>query len=256
MLHPNDVTYVATDKPCCKLQSAAMHVTCPQCHATYQLNTDVHHALLVCHRCQTEFTVDDDIDIPASENLIPVQEIDVPKASFNAMHPGLKRKKTRMWPWLTAVLLIIAGLGVQHNRDIWLQQTWVRDILIQLHYPLQTQAGDWLLLRNQSHRQWMTRQDGSKVLILTGRIQNQLDGAQLLPRLRVQFYDVQGAPPTRTRTLAITMPPSLPQIRHAPYVPPSIDRTPIPAHGYRDFTLIFEHVPEQSRDISIAVSVK
>jgi len=228
-----------------------MHVTCPQCHATYELKDDVHHALLVCHRCQAEFSTDDIHAAP-----MPVPESAHAYTSDEAMSPAPKRKKTRMWPWLTAVLLIIAGLGLQYNQALWLHQSWVRNILVQLHYPLHTQASDWLILREQSHRQWMKRQDGSRVLVITGRIQNQLDAPQLPPSLLVQFYETSHTSPTQSQVFPITHPPSLPQIRHAPYVLPPVDKTPIPAHGQREFTLVFEHVPEQSREISIAVSLQ
>jgi len=227
-----------------------MHVTCPQCHATYQLKQDVHHALLVCHRCQTEFTTDN-----MSTPHTPLHENTTPPP-LDAMPLAPQRKKVRLWPWLTVVLLIITGFGIQYNQDIWLQQAWVRNILAQLHYPLHTQANDWLILRNQSHRQWMTRQNGSKVLILTGSIQNRLDAPQLPPQLIVQFYDAANTSPTQSSTLSITMPPSLPQIRHAPYIAPDIDLTPISAHGQRDFTFVFEQIPEQSREISIDISLQ
>ncbi|MDQ6995222.1 MAG: DUF3426 domain-containing protein [Mariprofundaceae bacterium] len=219
-------------------------MTCPKCQATYELKHDVQHALLVCHRCKSEFTTDD----------IPVIEKPVP--SSDSMYLASKRKKTRIWPWLTVVLLIVASFGMQYNQDIWIQQAQIRNILAQLHYPMQAQASDWLILRNQSHRQWVTRQDGSKVLVLTGSIQNRLNAAQQLPQLTIHFYESANTRPIQSITTFITMPPSLPDIRHAPYIQPDIDRTPMKGYEKRDFTLVFEHVPEHSREFSIEVSLK
>jgi len=243
----------AADKTCCKLQHAAMHVTCPQCHATYELKDDVHHALLVCHRCQTEFAMDG-MSV-STEPTLSDQKI-IPENPMDMMRPAPQRKKARIWPWLTAVLLIIIGLGLQYNQALWQQQVWLRNILIQFHYPLQTQANDWRISGGQSHRQWVTRQDGSRVLMLTGSIQNRLDAPQLPPQLIVQFYDVSNTSPMQSDVVPISMPTNIPQIRHAPYIAPDKDLRPIPAHGQREFTLVFEHVPEQSREISIAVSLK
>jgi len=221
---------------------SAMHVTCPQCHATYELKDDIQHVLLVCHRCQTEFTTDD--------------EKKAPPTPIDTLHPAPQRKQVRLWPWLTVVLLIIAGFGVQYNQTTWIQHPWVRNILAQFHYPLHTQSSDWLILRNQSHRQWMIRQDGSKILILTGHIQNRLNAPQRPPQLIIHFYEAPNTRPLQSITMPITMQPNLPQIRHAPYISPKIDHTPIPAHAKREFTLVFEHVPEQSREFSIEVSLK
>ncbi|MDQ6973937.1 MAG: DUF3426 domain-containing protein [Mariprofundaceae bacterium] len=200
--------------------------------------------MLVCHRCQREFTTD---DIPTIGKPVP---------SSDDMRPTLNRKKTHIWPWLTVVLLIVAGFGFQYNQATWIQQTWLRNILAQLHYPIHTQASDWLILRNQSHRQWITRQDNSKVLVFTGSIQNRLKAAQHLPQLTIHFYDAPNRRPNQSISRRITMTPSLPEIRHAPYVQPDIDHTPMAALEQRHFTLVFEHVPEHSREFSIEVSHK
>jgi len=228
-----------------------MHVTCPQCHATYELNDDVHDALLICHRCKTEFSTHTMREPQVSPHPTPIEHADL-----NPSHPAPKRKKARLWPWLMAVLLMISAWGVQYNQELWLQQPWVRNMLAQLHYPLHAQASDWRILKDESHRQWMTRQDGSRILLLTGVIQNRLNAPLLPPKLKVSFYAASNAPVTQSMILPITLPPSLPQIRHAPYTPPKLDKTPIAAHGKREFTLVFEHVPEQSREISIEVSIQ
>jgi len=243
----------AADKTCCKLQHVAMHVTCPQCHTTYQLKDDIHHAVLVCHRCQTEFTTDDQDTFEQHPQIAKETTTEIP---LNSSHLAPKRRKARIWPWLTTVLLIIMGLGIQYNQDTWLQQTWVRNILIQLHYPLKMQANDWSMLRQQTHRQWITRQNGSKILMFTGVLRNNLSAPQRPPQLTIQFYDTANTAPTQSITLPFTLQPSLPQIHHAPYVMPAQDNTPIPAHSQRTFTLVLEHVPEQSREFSVDVSLK
>ena len=34
-----------------------MLIVCPHCQAKYQLDAEIHQAIFVCHRCQTEFGV-------------------------------------------------------------------------------------------------------------------------------------------------------------------------------------------------------
>jgi len=215
-----------------------MLVTCPQCHASYHIKEHL-NAVLVCHRCQTEFTIDTAQQAPITPPI--------------ANQSNLQRKKTSLLPWLTLVLLIIAVAGVQTHQNTWLQQPWLRHILASLHYPLHPQTSDWNIIQHDALRQWVTRQDGSKVLVLSGYIRNTLPTPQPLPKLEVRFFDIPNAPPIQRIITNITLPPDIPRIHHAPYIPPEDDRTPVAAHAKRAFTLVLEHVPEHSREVSIQV---
>ncbi len=217
-----------------------MLVTCPKCQASYHLEDHLLHAVLVCHRCHTEFTPDKQQQSPNTP-------------SEAAKQPTLQRKKSSILPWLTIVLLTIAAAGLYYYQSTWLQQPWLRQILASVHYPLTPQASDWHIVQHDALRQWVTRQDGSKVLVLSGYIRNTLPAPQLPPKLQVRFFDIPGAAPIQRMTLSITRPPDAPRIHHAPYTPPKNDRTPIAAHGKRAFTLVIEHVPEHSREVSIRV---
>ena len=215
-----------------------MLVTCPQCHASYHIEEHL-NAMLVCHRCNTEFTADTTQQTPSTP------------AAPNKPRP--QRKKSSLLPWLTMVLLIIAAAGFQAYQNTWLQQPWLRHILASLHYPLNAQASDWHITQHDGLRQWITRQDGSKVLVLSGYIRNTLPIPRPLPKLEVRFFDVSSAASIQRMTVNITQTPDIPRIHHAPYIPPENDRTPVAAHAKRAFTLVLEHVPEHSREVSIQV---
>ena len=219
-----------------------MHVVCPKCQATYQVDANIPDAILVCHRCQTEFSAQGSRKEPEAKSTTPKNPI------------ALQRKKARLWPWLTFVLCCLTGWGAFHYKDVWIQQTWVRNILLQAHYPLTPQPSDWLLLNQDTHRQWMERQDKSRVLVLTGMIKNQLMARQPLPALEVRFFDAPNTASTQTLIMPITEPPGLPQIRHAPYHAPKADLVPVAAHATRPFTLVIEDVPEHTREFSVSVS--
>jgi len=228
-----------------------MQVTCPHCQATYELDAQIQKAILVCHRCQTEFTT------PEADIAFEALDIATPSPSSNTLQsftPMPKRKKSSVWPWLTFILLCLTATGAAYEQQAWLQQPWVRTILLQFHYPLTTQSSDWLILKDQSHLQWMDRQDDSRVLLITGAIQNQLFAEQLPPPLQIDFFDAPNSAPIQSITLPIRLPPNLPQIRHAPYDPPQQDTNPIAAHSSRPFTLVLENIPESTREFSISVN--
>jgi len=256
----------------------------------------IKNAILVCHRCGTEFPsnppkkeppianheaslFDNDklLDnekkspqeqqIPSSEqalileqdqrtppsitNIDQTQEhISIPPTEHN-MPP--KRKQAHIWYWFIPVLLCIGVLGLWQNQQQWLAQPWVRSLMMNMQLSIAPNAADWSILKKGIHSQWVDRQDHSRILFIDGYIQNRLLSDQLPPAIQIDFFDMPNGHAIQSRRLAITEPPSLPSVRHAPYTPPAIDLVPVSAGGQRAFALVIEDVPEQAREVAITI---
>ncbi len=293
-----------------------MIISCPQCKAQYKLASLIKNAILVCHRCGTEFNpnatessektsdltpslfehqhsktlqdeqhtqtspeevsskaieptapettdiqketpysnTDDEMIAPSAHEAAPEIEHEPVHLDEHMLMP--KRPHSRVWPWMMLVLLAIAGFGIWKNQNQWLENIWVRSLMLQINMPIQSSANDWMVVQQDIQNQWVERQDHSRVLVVHGYIQNRLHAAQLVPDLKVSFFDIPETEPISSRILAITEPPSLPQIRHAPYIAPPKDMIPVQSGGKRIFTLVIEDVPKDTRNISISIARK
>jgi len=272
-----------------------MLVSCPQCKAKYQLAATIKNAILVCHRCGTEFhtehiekkptIIDNELSLfeytevnkketaieaeptqtPSDNNPVsPVQQTDKTDADaepHDLPHIQLsedlalpKRKQTRIWHWLILVLICISLLGIWNNQKLWLAQPWMRSLMMNMQLSVTSSAADWGISKDNLHSQWIDRQNHSRVLFIDGYIQNRLLSEQAPPAIQVSFYDMPNSHAIQTRIIAITEPPNLPSIRHAPYIAPAIDQIPVSAGGQRAFTLVLENVPEQAREVSINIA--
>lgn len=163
------------------------------------------------------------------------------------------RSQTRIWHWLVLVLLCISGLGLWQNQKQWLAQPWVRSLMMNMQVSVASNPADWSILKDHIHSQWIDRQDHSRVLFIDGYIQNLLLSDQTPPAIQVSFFDMPNSRAIQTRTMAITEPPSLPTIRHVPYIVPDIDQVPVGAGRKRAFTLVIENVPEQALEVSMVI---
>jgi len=268
-----------------------MLVSCPQCKAKYQLAATIKNAILVCHRCGTEFHssqvkkadayIDHELSLFKHSETCKAKALPIPPPSdnesklsspqtdeivsntekYNIPHhqPSEdlllpKRRKTRIWHWLTLVLICVSLLGIWNNQKQWLTQPWVRSLMMNMEFPVTSSSADWGILKDNLHSQWIDRQNHSRVLLIDGYIQNRLLSDQAPPAIQVSFYDMPHSRAIQTRIITITEPPNLPAIRHAPYIAPAIDQIPVSAGGQRAFTLVLENVPEQAREVSINIA--
>jgi len=267
-----------------------MLVSCPQCKAKYQLATTINNAILVCHRCGTEFHTEQaerksnyvdheaslfeyskDLDayktsqpaIPSSNNQSASAPEDAPlqqpqttaTIELPLEHPLPKRNRTHIWHWFILVLMCFSMLGIWYHQTQWLEQPWMRSLMMNMKFSITPKPADWAIAKDRLHSQWIDRQDHSRVLFIDGYIQNRLLSKQMPPAIHIRFFDMPNSRAIQTRTIAITEPPSLPTIRHAPYIAPAIDQIPIHAGGQRAFALILENIPKQARAFSIVVAV-
>jgi len=263
--------------PCSHISMWVMLVICPQCKAQYQLGSVIKNAILVCHRCGDEFNVeeqpiqhisDDEPSLfegntppPSPEDIVEATAFETPafiddeaSISDNQATISPRRKQAHMWPWLIFVLICVAGLGLWKNQSSWLEQPWARSLMMNLKLPVTFNPNDWSIATDNLQSQWVKRQDDSRILLISGYIHNRLLSDQLAPPLRINFHEVPNGPILSTYIMPITEPPSLPQIRHAPFVSPDIDSVPIAAGGMRAFTLVIENAPEDSREFTLGIA--
>lgn len=188
------------------------------------------------------------------EKQLDTKQDDIPHIQLSEDRLLPKRRQTRIWHWLVLVLLCISGLGIWSNQKQWLAQPWVRGLMMNIQISVDSSPADWSIVKDNLHSQWIDRQDDSRVLFIDGYIQNRLLSDQIPPSIQISFFDVPNSHAIQTRTIAITEPPSLPTIRHAPYTAPPVDQVPISAGGKRAFTLVIENVPAQALELSMIIA--
>ena len=269
-----------------------MRIACPYCQAAYRIADVTPGTVLVCHRCGTEFAVEstepeelaevvaaaedqlllfgrqtaparskpgDLLRQPATAETISgtaLQDASLQDEAAGAESPDLpeppRRRNVQIWPWLVATLLLTAVSGFVVQKDAWLDNPWLRSTLINLGLPLEVRDKDWLVLPETVQAQWLKRTDGSRVLVIEGRLANQLSCELPPPKLVIDFYaDDEPDRIARTELLPITLPPSMDAVRHAPYQPPAIDDVPVAPRSERGFMLVVESLPPRIADFTL-----
>jgi len=162
------------------------------------------------------------------------------------------RRPTRLWPWLFLLLFIGVIAGFWTNKDAWLNDAWLRSVLINLDIPVQPQDSDWRVAPKSVTAQWIKRDDGKHVMIIEGRVENLLQSEIAPPNLRLQLFAADDTNrKLREHILPITQPPLLDAIRHAPFMAPQEDTVPVPALGSRGFILVLEEMPGEVGDFTL-----
>lgn len=308
-----------------------MRITCPHCQTIYQLQAVNAETTLVCHRCDTEFSLaqlsgpaqtthpvnekentanlfdpsaiqtetnasadaalkpekttqtskavgeDETTETPdESESdaiqepaIIPAQEIaaseetstepeSTPDETTDTSQKALpsappQRSKARIMPWLFAVLLIIAGSGFWMNQDAWLDDPWLRSVLMNIGLDIQVRDKDWHIDPQSVEMTWLKRTHNDTVLVITGEVHNLLQSDLPPPAIHFTLYG-RDNPDTRIleRDLVITRPPLMQTIRKTPYTPPPKDITPVRALGKRGFILVLENMPQNAGNFTLS----
>jgi len=167
------------------------------------------------------------------------------------------RKTAAIWPWLFFILLIIGGSGFWYKQDVWLDNAWLRSTLINMRMAVRVRNKDWQIVPESVHGQWLTRDDKSRILMIEGRVANRLFCELSPPQIKVNFFDDSGLDRILGETtLPITEPPSIEQVKHAPFEMPKIDRVPVEAQGERGFFLVIDSLPERTADFTLTAVVK
>ncbi len=187
---------------------------------------------------------------PTLEETIPV-----PNPIIDTANPVLPPKpaKSSIFPWLLAVVLVLAAAGLLFNRGNRFDDLWLRSVLINLGVPLAMRDGDWRIPPESVHARWIVRNDGREVLLIEGRVKNRLQCELSPPAIRVSIF-TRGVPERLllTRIKPIAQPPLVEaSVRHASLLPPP-DRSPIAPLGERDFALVMQDLPEEAGDFALS----
>lgn len=164
-----------------------------------------------------------------------------------------QRTEVAIWPWLIVMLLVIGSVGFWYKKEAWLDDPWFRSVLINMYLPVEVRDKDWLIIPSSVQGNWLKRDDNSQVLVIQGRVENLLYTTVKPPKILVRFYDDTGISDSLgEKLMEITEPPSMEQIKHAPFASPGVDRIPVESQGQRGFFLVLEDLPDRTADFTLS----
>ncbi len=165
-----------------------------------------------------------------------------------------ERQTVRLLPWLMIMLTFIAAAGFWLQYDAWMDNRWFRSTAINLGIDLQQRDKDWQILSGSVRPSWITRTDGSKVLLINGEIQNLLSSDILAPNIELTFFSNTGPDQVvSSLLLGFTYPPSAQVMMQSPYQTPNIDNKEIPPLGKRHFVFLIDKLPQGVGDFSLSI---
>jgi len=166
--------------------------------------------------------------------------------------PPPPRASARIMPWLLTIMLIIAAAGFWFRHDAWLDDPWLRSVLINAGLPVAVRDKDWRIQPESVQAQWVKRDDGSQVLVIEGRVKNLLQCELAPPAIRFSIFAKDDPEHLLLRLeLPVSQPPLMIAIHHTPYVVPPEDHVPVSALGDRGFVLVLEGLPKNAGDFTL-----
>jgi len=162
------------------------------------------------------------------------------------------RASVRIMPWLLTIMLVIAAAGFWFRHDAWLDDPWLRSVLINVGLPLEVRDKDWRIQPGSIRAQWVKRDDGSQIMVIEGRVKNLLQCELAPPAIRFSIF-ARDDPEhlLLQRELPVSQPPLMVTIRRVPYIVPPEDRVPVSALGDRGFVLVLEGLPKNAGDFTL-----
>ena len=234
-----------------------MYLSCPQCLTGYDIEGPLTDTTLVCHRCGIEFSVSAQPHNPPPEETAG-NEVEAEKPESESQDEELtemippKRKKVRIWTWLIAVLILVSSGGFWLQQELWLDNRWVRSTAINFGITIPLRDKDWDIDTQSVRTEWFTREDGSRVLVIRGRVKNLLSSELPPPAIEITYFSREQPDKTITsKRFPITLPPSNSVIGRLPYSSPVYDQVPIAPLGEREFVFVIESLPNGTGDFSL-----
>lgn len=177
---------------------------------------------------------------------------DIPEDEDTPLLPPPPRTRVRIMPWLLTIVLLIAVSGFWIKHDAWLDDPWLRSVLINVGLPVEVRDKDWQIQPESVHAQWVKRDNGSQVLVIEGRVKNLLQCELVPPAIRFSIFAKDDPEHLLLeRELMISQPPLMLAIRHAPYIMQPEDHVPVTALGDRGFVLVLEGLPKNAGDFTL-----
>ena len=254
-----------------------MFIYCPSCQKTEDIDPDAEPDVLICSQC------DSDISIPTEESEHTAQKPHWEHASNLFASPPLlsnidssegrendpadeqideplelaapTREKAHLWPWFFSALLIMTVVGIWTQKEVWLDNRWMRSSLINLSLPLENRAKDWLILPQSVQTRWVTRDDKSRVMVVSGSIRNLLTASMPYPGIEITFFSKnQPDIALGERVLPLTDKPDLKAISQSPFVAAKALKI-AKQRSETEFVMVIESVPEGTGDFTLSPRV-
>ncbi|MDX8387766.1 MAG: hypothetical protein R8M46_04420 [Ghiorsea sp.] len=234
-----------------------MRIVCPECHAAYQVGSLIKNAILVCHRCDTEFDTFGNKIVEDNETskIFEQQEAHAPTFGLHDLiHAGMKGRREYLLAWMIIILVLLSATGIAMRWQHWQFSGVVRAFNIETEPATLILDRDWRVLPETIHTQWLTRDDQSLALVVDGQVENLVSIALPTPEIRITFVTQTGQ--NIVRTLPITEPTDIKSLQAVPFTSPPVDNTPIPSLGKRGFLLLIEDAPQSTQHILIHALAK
>ena len=227
-----------------------MRIVCPECHAAYQVGAIIKNAILVCHRCQTEFDTMGNRIVEENETsqIFKAQEEAAPTYGISDLAAsGLQGRRGQIWSFMILVLLVLSCAGAALRWQHWQFNTFVRAIQMEISPSTPILDRDWNILPDSIQSQWLTRDDQSLALMIEGKVQNLVSSSLPAPEIKVTFVTQTGK--NIDMVQPITEPAEVSTYQSVPFVSPAVDAVPVPAQGERGFILLIEDAPLSTQHI-------
>jgi len=225
-----------------------MRIVCPECHAAYQVGAIIKNAILVCHRCNTEFDTYGNKIVEGNETaeVFKKQEEHAPTFGVkDLIQSGMAGKKEQVWLWMILILLALTFAGIAMQWQHWKFNSMARAVSIETNNDAPVLDRDWKIIANTVQSQWLKREDGSLVLVIEGQVQNLVGTTLPPPEIKVTFITQIGE--NIEFVLPITEPADLKTLQSVPFMSPAIDKTPVSMLGTRGFLLLIEDAPQATQ---------
>ncbi|MDX8382932.1 MAG: hypothetical protein R8M45_02550 [Ghiorsea sp.] len=210
----------------------------------------IKNAILVCHRCDTEFDTYGNTIVEDSEakKIFKAQEDAAPTFGLHDLiQSGMRSRNQHIWLWMVLVLLVLSAVGLSLRWEHWQLQSSIRGYSLQTHQSALILDRDWHISPNSVSTQWLKREDKSIVLLIEGQVENMVNTALPLPEIQMIFVSQMGQKTEKIEV--ITEPANIPTMQAVPFASPPIDTLPVSGLNKRSFMLLIEDVPDSSAHI-------
>lgn len=193
-----------------------------------------------------------DTEEPDKETAGPAAPMEEVPEDEDTPLPPPPRARVRIMPWLLTIMFVIAAAGFWSRHDAWLDDPWLRSVLINMGLPVEVRDKDWRIQPASVQAQWVKRDDGSQVLVIEGRVKNLLQCELAPPAIHFSLFAKDDPEHLLLqRELPVSQPPLMVAIRRTPYIVPPEDHVPVTALGDRGFVLVLEGLPKNAGDFTL-----
>ena len=227
-----------------------MRIVCPKCHVAYQVDAVIKNAILVCHKCNTEFDTFGNTVTPDTETsqIFKAQEENAPTYGlYDLIQTGIHNRNNHVWLFMVIVLLTISLTGISMHWNHWQFNSLVRGYQLETNLSASITDRDWRILPESVHLQWLSREDQSLVLLVEGQVESLVLAALPTPEIKVTFVTQTGK--NIDIIQPITEPAELKTLKAIPFSSPPVDKTPVSSIGKRGFLLLIEDAPRSTQHI-------